>query len=327
MFENVAGAAKLLGDYEINVKWFDGEAKEVARPMGVGRYGVVIEVVSDDLRVKRGHTFYGLPRGVDGAGLLGEMDGAYLEKVGLDKGLVGDVERLNRFEQSWWQEDVLMKQWRRARLLGALHAWGEMKKGGGELAEWITARVMDSDYLLKVKLTEAGLSGKTNQRIEGPTAMGESGGDGVVREGRLAEARFKEGFKEAIGEVCEQWADEGGVPFTVMVVRDGVIAYRGAHGPKGIAAIDERTRFDVASISKLLFSSMLSMARYEGLIGLDDGLGLYLKGFANEGEKLMTVRMCMMHVAGRAVMGVMAGWGICGLSRVCWRRWAGCGLG
>ncbi|QDU32052.1 putative periplasmic esterase [Poriferisphaera corsica] len=309
-FENETMAAEVLGDYALRVRWFDGEANEVEKPVGVGRYGAVIEVLSDEVSVTRGYPFYGLPDGYEKAGLLGEIDGDYLEMVGIDRAVLTDGEAMMGVEQVWRQEDLVAKQQRRARVLGALHAWGEQRKAGAEWEEWLNTRIMSSDYLLKVKLKADGIEAKPNRRIEGPRVIGADEERGMmVHEGGLSEAGFKEGFKEAIAEVCQTWSDEGGEPFTVMVVRKGVIGYRGAHYPKDSRVIDEKTRFHVASISKLLFSSVLSMARYEGLIDVEDALGLYLKGFAREGEKMMSVRMCMMHSAGTEGHGNYGGMG------------------
>ncbi|QDU33608.1 D-alanyl-D-alanine-carboxypeptidase/endopeptidase AmpH precursor [Poriferisphaera corsica] len=297
-FENPELAKQLLGDYEISVRWFDTDSVEVERATQPGRYAAVIKVTGENGReINRGYTFICYPGGYNWKRILEKVDVGYFQNLGISKEVWKEQGDWINKGMYYGIRDYMFTNPDGAALLSGLFE-REMMYQRGEVTEepeWLSPMIRNQDYLLKVRMrvTDRKATGKLTypKRVDGLNST-------ILRDGSLSQAGFKEGFAEAMREVCDAWAEEGGMPFTVVVARNGVIAYDSAHGSKESGPIDEMTTYQVASISKLMFSSLLSMMRYEGLIELDKPLGKYVDGFPVEGEKAVTVRQCMMHLAG-----------------------------
>ncbi|QQE09973.1 beta-lactamase family protein [Planctomycetota bacterium] len=296
-FDNPELAEALLGNYEVDVRWFDNELNEVTRAAKPGRYGAVVHVEGESGKtVNRGYTFICYPNTYNWKRLLEDVDVGYFHNLGLSEKVWSDQQEW--IDQAFYYgiRSYMFGHPDGVGLLGALYERDiELQESEDEQPEWLSPMVRNQDYLLALRMKAS--SREPIAKLAYPKRVVKQKAV-VVREGTLAEAEFNAGFKEEMARVCQDWANESGIPFTVMVVRNGVIAYRGAHYKSGDDVVTERTQFPIASISKLMFSTVLSMLREQGMIELDEPIGKYIDGFPIEGEKAMTVRQCMMHLAG-----------------------------
>ncbi|QDU34425.1 Putative penicillin-binding protein PbpX [Poriferisphaera corsica] len=297
-FDNPELAKLVLGDYKIEMKWYDSDLNEVERAESGKIYFASIKVTGEEGFELRKIVAFAAMYDMDivWTRYLGGLDFQHLNALGIGDAVFKkfDERVMRKMQQGMlWQ---MISNDEGVAILNGLLVLSQKEREGklGEVKGWETPWIMTKDQMLRLRMKEEGREAKV---LAYPKVV-EGQGATVVREGTLAEAGFEDGFKGAMAEVCQNWADESGVPFNVMVVRHGVVAYQGAHYAAGDDAVDEDSTFEAASISKLMFSTLLSMFREQGLVSLDEPLGKYIEGFPVEGDKVMTVRQCMMHLAG-----------------------------
>ncbi|QQE12419.1 beta-lactamase family protein [Planctomycetota bacterium] len=299
-FDNPELAKKVLGDYAIEMKWFDRELNEVEKASEEGVYWAWVNVKGEDgFELNQVVPAVVLYKWVAWSRYWGNLNLSDLNEFGVSGNVLGMYdERVMRQFYGGLVWGSLLSEPQGIQMLNGLLELSRAEGEGrlDEYEKWETPWMLSQDQALKLRMK---VEGREAVKLEYPKVVELEGRGGVeVHEGTLAEAGFDDGFKEAMGEVCQKWAEESGVPFNVMVVRNGVVAYEGAHYGAEDAGIEKTTTFEVASISKLMFSTVLSMFRYQGLVELDEPIGKYIEGFDTEGEKAITVRQCMMHLAG-----------------------------
>lgn len=89
----------------------------------------------------------------------------------------------------------------------------------------------------------------------------------------------------------------------LAVVRDGMLVYNKSFGTftydRASRPIDNTTMFDLASVSKVIGTTSAVMKLVDnGLLGLDDGVGMYLPEFATGPKSAITIRQLITHRAG-----------------------------
>ena len=121
----------------------------------------------------------------------------------------------------------------------------------------------------------------------------------VVRTGTLQEAGFTQAGIDRVDAICREWAQEGGEAMGVCIVRNGVIALHKAYGTRNGAPMTVDTPSWMASITKLLSGTLLTMALDQGMIGLEDNPADYVlpwQGIAT--SKPLTIHQLYTHTAG-----------------------------
>ncbi|QQE09921.1 beta-lactamase family protein [Planctomycetota bacterium] len=298
-FEIPERAKDYLGEYTVHVSWFDSNLNEVKGDAKPGRYGAIVKVTSDNgLEVNRGYSFFCYPAGYNWWREVYDVDVAFFDGIGVEEDVWNEQndklgeDGVNALKYYFFKTD------HGAGMIAGMHDRANELKRNPQTIDpyWLTPTIRNHDYLLAMRLKTEGKKNKEKLALPRAIKTGEYGQ--TVKEGSLEEAGFKVGFKDAMKETCQEWVSESGVPFNVMVVRNGVIAYHGAYERSGSNKVTVETPYPVASISKLMFSTALSMFREQGLIELDEPLGKYVDGFPVSGEKMFTVRQSMMHMAG-----------------------------
>jgi beta-glucosidase-like glycosyl hydrolase/CubicO group peptidase (beta-lactamase class C family) len=89
----------------------------------------------------------------------------------------------------------------------------------------------------------------------------------------------------------------------LAVVRDGILVYNKSFGnftyDPSSRPIDNSTIFDLASVSKVIGTTSAVMKLYDdGLLGLDDPVGLYLPQFGEGPKSAITIRHLITHRSG-----------------------------
>ncbi|MCK5737643.1 serine hydrolase, partial [bacterium] len=105
----------------------------------------------------------------------------------------------------------------------------------------------------------------------------------ILHSGTTDAAEVKKDAAAKLRQLCQEWYEESGEPFNIMIARHGVIVLHEAFGP---CEIDQK--FSVASITKAVAG--LTFARFvdTGLIDIDTPVGQFLPDFPTTGEKAMT---------------------------------------
>lgn len=88
----------------------------------------------------------------------------------------------------------------------------------------------------------------------------------------------------------------------VAIGRNGVLTKLGAYGYHtydNTTPVTTRSRYDVASLTKVVATTTAAMQLYEaGLLGLDDRVGDHLPEFGRNGKDGVTIRHLLTHTAG-----------------------------
>lgn len=99
----------------------------------------------------------------------------------------------------------------------------------------------------------------------------------------------------------DDYAREHDFSGSVLVQQDGRVVYARSFGRANIAfdvPTDARTRYKLASITKLFTSTLILQLRDEGKLDLDRTVRTYLPDYAGEAGERVTVRQLLNHTSG-----------------------------
>ncbi len=285
---------ELVGDVPLAVRWFDADLREVAKPKAPGRYAAVAEGrLRDGSPVRRAATFYCDPAGADLGWRDYDVTLAYPGPPFDAKAWEANQGAIRRWMSGLSGEALAATEG------GAIFlAWlGEAARSDAAAGPMEAPDVRNADYFLRLKLKLAGLEGKTTplaapaKRAGGPAP--------VLHEGTAAEAGVKADAKQRIDEACAAWARDSGEPFTILVARHGVIVTHAAFGndtdgrPLGLDF-----RNEIASITKALTGQLFGRFVDQGLMAIDDPVGLRLPEYPTTGPHALTYRHLFTHTSG-----------------------------
>lgn len=136
----------------------------------------------------------------------------------------------------------------------------------------------------------------------------------------LAHAALPEKLEAELPKIMREWRLPG---MSIAVIQDGEVAWRGALGVRSVgdeAAVDDRTVFTAASLTKPVFAYAVLKMVDEGLLELDRPLVTYapreyieekflrhpinLSGFNEEWFSRITARMALSHSSGLQHFGL-----------------------
>jgi len=281
------------GDYSIDVRWFDTYLQEVDTMLQAGRYGYYAEIKGANGKVmKRAGTMFCTPNDWMG------WSEPFLSNI--------DYFPFDSIPEIVWEENwELISDYGGQILLKSI----VNNQDGGILMSFIhdmhlkqlkpgpyyTPVIMDGDYHIRLKRKLLGIEDKFP-----PLAEAEKTGI-IAPSLQTLEGKNKEknaAFEKEMRVLCEEWAEVSGEPFDMLVARDGSILFHGAFGEnlRGKFTMEEPT--EIASITKLYTGLLFAQFVDQGLIGIDDPVGKYLKDFPTTGEKAITLRQCFTHTTG-----------------------------
>jgi CubicO group peptidase (beta-lactamase class C family) len=172
----------------------------------------------------------------------------------------------------------------------------EMESTGSQPALTDTPIIRNHDYHLALKRKIMGVENKYIPLKMPRKTKGEPAP--VLRKGTLQQASVKPETAEKIRTICQEWFTESGEPFDILIARHGAIIIHEAFGENALGKFTINTPTPVASVTKLLTGMMFAQFVDQGLIGIDDPVGMYLPDFPIEGEKMITLRHCFTHTTG-----------------------------
>ena len=104
-----------------------------------------------------------------------------------------------------------------------------------------------------------------------------------------------------LGDFIEAYARDHAFSGSVLVQVDGKVRYANSFGLANIAfdiPNDARTRYPIASITKLFTSALILQLRDEGRLDLDRNVRAYLPDYRGEAGDRVTVRQLLNHTSG-----------------------------
>ena len=108
---------------------------------------------------------------------------------------------------------------------------------------------------------------------------------------------------ERIDEIANSGIEQGAYPgCQLLVAKDGKVVYNRAYGHQsydaGAAAVDTNTVYDLASLTKVMATTLAVMRLVEtNKISLDDKLSRYLPYLKHSNKRNITVREALSHIA------------------------------
>ena len=294
----------LLGKCDIRAMYYDANGQVVQQAKTPGRYGAVVEIVpAEGPPLRRFVTLYCLPEGQSPDKLKVDVKVSLPAAAGVDPAVAEATDEVGEYVRQRLLEGCRQDP-QSAVLLCALH---ERVEHDGPVSFYDDATRVNRRWWLALKRRLYGWDQRFNKPlvcprpIEGPLAP-------VVREGTLQEAGFTPEGIGRLDAVCREWAEKSGEAMGVCIVRNGVIALHKAYGLRDGAPMTVDTRSWMASITKTVSGTLLTMALDQGLISLDDKAADFLppwQGIAV--NEPMTIRHMYTHTAGfRDVAGATA---------------------
>jgi len=285
---------KIFGEINLNVRWFDNQLNEVKKAENPGRYAYSAEgMTPDGIKIRRAGTLFCMPSDWM----------AWAERPRADLKYIP----LNIFDKKIWQarQEAIADFAGRIVLLSMLDQkegavllsyLDEMKAAEKNTRLTDTPIIRDHDYHLALKRKILGVENKwpilkLPQKISGLSSN-------IIRDGNEDEAGIKKDTAEKIRSVCQEWYQESGEPFNILIARHGVIIINEAFGENPNGKETTETVTEIASTTKLLTGMMFAQFVDQGLISIDDPVGKYLPDFPISGDKALTLRHCFTHTGG-----------------------------
>ena len=283
---------KVMGEFPLEARWFDGELNEVNTPEEPGRYAFYVEGKTPRGEViRRASTVYCRPKYWFGWSEKPKANLDFLAVDGISRPMwVEHEDAIAAFAGRIVLYSILRQQ-QGAVLLSYLH---EMKTVGNSPALTDTPIIRDHDYHLALKQKILGAANKYPP-LRMPQKAKKST---VLREGTEEEAGFKPGTVDKLRKVCRAWFAESGEPFIVLVARHGVVVIHEPFGQWTWGQLTRNSPTEMASLTKLITGLMFAQFVDQGLIGIDDPVGKYLPDFPVSGDKVITLRQCFTHTTG-----------------------------
>ena len=298
-YANPLLAERYLGTYRIETTFYDAQYNKVTSAAKPGRYGAVIDIVPDVGRpLRRYATLYRQPQPYNVFSwwyLKPEGSVVIPSELGIDHGsMTAQGESIGKFIQ-WQMQDAVAEDKDAAVLLAGL---SETPKDSGPRGVYDDVFALDRQWWVGLKRKIDGMDAKHPNAFVCP-APKEGAPATTLRNGTAQEAGFKPESIEKIDGVLKEWVDASKEPFSVCVVRNGVVFFEKAYGDRDGAPITLDTKSWMASISKFLSGVSMMTLVDQGLIDLDAPLDQYVPQLRGIDVKTpLTVRHCFVHTNG-----------------------------
>jgi CubicO group peptidase (beta-lactamase class C family) len=285
---------KVMGKFDLDLRWFDAELNEVNKPQKQGRYAFIADgLTPEGVHIRRGSTMFCV-----GSEWLAwsERPKAYLEYLPFT-----DIS-----EQAWEEnKEAIALNVGRMVLLSLLNQrdgavlmsyLDEMQATGNAPSLTDTPIIRDMEYHLALKRKLMDVEKKYPQ-LKMPSKKQNQNAT-VLHDGTAAQAGVKDDTADKIRAVCQEWFDKSGEPFVVLVARRGVVVIHEPFGENLRGKITTQTPTPMASVTKLVTGLMFAQFVDQGLIDIDDPVGKYFPDFPVTGDKAITLRQCFTHTTG-----------------------------
>lgn len=293
VFENPQLVKKHLGgSYRIRTRWFDADLVEVDYPKNPGRYAYYAEINgANGITLKKSATLFCSD---DWRGQFQRMD----SKLGYIA--VNDIpestweahgEAIGEFAGSIMQSSMMLQK-EGAVLLAFAEEVNKQKLRPGPRT---TPLILNGDYHARLKQKILGVENKY-PKLNRPAATGKKAP--VLTKLTESQAEEYEDLRSELIQAADEWMEDGGAPFDILVALRGNIIFHGSFGQDNYGRFTTETPTEIASITKLLTGVLFAHFVDQGIIGIDDPVGLYLPEFPLTGPNAVTMRHCFTHTSG-----------------------------
>ena len=293
VFENPQLVKKYLGgSHRIRTRWFDGDLVEVDYPKKPGRYAYYAEINgANGITLKKSAT---LICSEDWRGQFQRLD----SKLGYIA--INDIpestwkahgEAIGEFSGSIMQSSMMLQK-EGAVLLAFAEEVNKQKLKPGPRT---TPLILNGDYHARLKQKILGVENKY-PKLKRPAPFGKKAP--VLTNLSESQAEEYEDLRSELVEAANRWMEDGGAPFDILVALRGDIIFHGSFGQDYYGRFTTETPTEIASITKLLTGVLFAQFVDQGIIGIDDPVGLYLPEFPLTGPNAVTMRHCFTHTSG-----------------------------
>jgi len=292
-FDNPLLARKYLGgSYHISTRWFDGDLDEVQYPKKAGPYAYYAEIKGAN----------GLTLKKSGIRFCSNDWGGGFQRLHADL----DYIALNGIPESTWEAHQ--------RTIGdyagfALLSSAMMQDEGSVLLAFVdhvhknklepgplnSPLIIYGDYQAKLKQKILGLENKFPELK--PPAVTQKTAPTLEKLPESQAGQYKD-FISDLEKESNEWMEDGGYPFDIMIAKGGKIIYHGCFGEDDYGKYTTETPTEIASITKLLTGMLFAQFVDQGIIGIDDPVGKFLPDFPLSGPNAVTFRHCFTHTSG-----------------------------
>ena len=292
-FDNPQLVKKYLGgSYRITARWFDRNLVEAPYPKTPGRYAYYAEIAgANGLTLKKSATLFCSD---DWRGQFQRLDSR------LDYIAVNDIPEsaweahnpaIGEFTGSILQSSMMLQK-EGAVLLAFADEVNKRKLAPGPRT---TPLILNGDYHAKLKQKILGVEGRYPELK--PPATTEKIAP-VLANLSASQAEAYQDLRSELIQAGNQWMEDDGAPFDILVALRGDILFHGSFGQDHYGKFTTETPTEIASITKLLTGALFAQFVDQGIIGIDDPVGLYLPEFPLTGPNAVTLRHCFTHTSG-----------------------------
>ncbi|NUM56190.1 MAG: serine hydrolase [Candidatus Hydrogenedentes bacterium] len=298
-YENPILAERYLGPYRIETTFYDAHYNKVTSAGKPGRYGAIIDIVPNEGRpLRRYATLYRQPAGFPVFSwwyLKPEGTVALPKELGVDHGaLTAQQTSVGTFTQ-WLVQDAMTEDKDAAVVLAGL---SETPNDSGPRGVYDDVFALDRQWWVGLKRKIGGTDTEHPNTFVCPYQK-EGEPAATLRNGTPEEAKVKPESIDKIDAVLTSWVEESREPFSVCLVRNGVVFFERAYGERNGQPMTLDTKSWMASISKFLSGVSMMTLVDQGLVDLDAPLDRYLPQLRGIGVKApLTVRHCFAHTNG-----------------------------
>ena len=295
-FEKPFWTEALIGPYELNTTYYDKDYNVVTKAATPGRYGAVVEIITQSGRVcRRFNTLFRQPENLDWWRHELKADISLPPELGVSPEALAAHPRAVPEFVKWRIVESFPQNSDGAVLLAGLY---ETKPTDRQGDFYTHPQQLDRQWWVGLKRKLYGWDKQfpkpfvCPQPVKGDPAP-------VVREGTLEEAGMKPDAATSIDAVLTEWANDTDEAFAVCVVRHGVIVLHKAYGTRDGKPMTVTTKSWMASTTKMLAGALMMMLVDQGLIDLDDAVKKYpppLRGIKT--NKPLTIRHLYTHTSG-----------------------------
>ncbi len=168
-----------------------------------------------------------------------------------------------------------------------------------------TPRIKDRQWWLKFKQKIVGKDNLHNPLIKPKVMVNDS--SILLNENINLSDQYDRGKIQKIKNICQQWADDSGVPNVTLIVHKGNIIFYESFGKDDSGkTINKYSRMWMASITKLLTGILVMQFVEQGLINLDTPISSYLSELKGIDNDKLTIRHLLTHTSGLQFAGEWA---------------------
>ncbi len=292
-------ANMLFGQYGVSTTFYDADYNRVSEARAPGRYAAVIHVHGDKgQEMTRFRTLYRAPKDIlpltvlmDGFPVTADFPQAIVEDGELE------VKQARSIQQYFSRHYTLGLSTDQS--LAVLMAGFHDAQREDAVADFTTdARARDRQWWLGLKrilydpvsVMDVDFT-CPRKRIAAPST--------TLHSGTEIEAGMAPGTATAIETVLREWEADTDEGYTVAVARKGVVFFEGAYGEREGVPMTLETPSWIASISKLVSSTLMMMLVDQELVGLDDEVAKFLPALRYvEVERQLQIRDLYNHMNG-----------------------------